>query len=60
MYSGAHAAMLRAGVGDSLLIQTFGDAPASVGTHCPEPGATYSAATDISSGSSPCSRVHDL
>lgn len=60
MFSGAHAAMLRAGITDASLIQTFGDAPASVGTHCPEPGATYSAATDIVSGSSPCSRVHAL
>ena len=60
MFSGAHDAMLRAGLGDGLLIQTFGDAPASVGTHCPEPGATYSAATDFVSGSSPCARVHAL
>ncbi len=60
MFSGAHAAMLRAGVGDGSLIQTFGDAPASVGTHCPEPGVTWSAATDIVSGSNPCARVHDL
>ncbi|MBX7098630.1 MAG: hypothetical protein K1X89_13060 [Myxococcaceae bacterium] len=60
MYSGAHAAMLRAGVGDGSLIQTFGDASASVGTHCPEPGATYSAATDIDPGGSPCARVHNL
>ncbi len=60
MFPGAHAAMIRAGVGDNLLIQTFGDAPLSVGTHCPEPGVTWSAATDIASGSSPCARVHDL
>lgn len=60
MFSAAHAAMLRAGVTDSLLIQTFGDAPASVGTHCPEPGTTDSAATDIVSGSSPCTRTRAL
>lgn len=60
MFSGAHAAMLRAGVTDASLIQTFGDAPASVGTHCPEPGVTWSAATDISSGSSPCTRTRAL
>ncbi|MEO6420116.1 MAG: hypothetical protein ABIP39_11940 [Polyangiaceae bacterium] len=60
MYSGAHAAMLAAGVSDGALIQTFGDAPASVGTHCPEPGVTYSDATDIDPGSNPCGRVHAL
>ena len=60
MFSAAHAAMLRAGVGDGLLIQTFGDAPASVGTHCPEPGTTDSAATDIVSGSAPCTRTRAL
>ncbi len=60
MYSGAHAAMLAAGVGDGSLIQTFGDAPASVGTHCPEPGVKYSDATDIDPGASPCARVHAL
>ncbi len=60
MYSGAHDAMLRAGVGDGSLIQTFGDAAASVGTHCPEPDSSYSAATDIDPGSSACSRVHEL
>ena len=60
MFSSAHAAMLRAGVSDGLLIQTFGDAPASVGTHCPEPGTTDSAATDIVSGSAPCTRTRAL
>ncbi|HEX7665348.1 MAG TPA: hypothetical protein VF407_12575 [Polyangiaceae bacterium] len=60
MYSGAHAAMEAAGVGDSQLIQTFGDAPASVGTHCPEPGVKYSDATDINPGAHACDRVHDL
>lgn len=60
MFPGAHAAMLRAGVTDASLIQTFGDAPASVGTHCPEPGVGWSAATDVSSGSNPCARVHAL
>ncbi|MBX7101182.1 MAG: hypothetical protein K1X89_25930 [Myxococcaceae bacterium] len=60
MFSGAHAAMLRAHVSDASLIQTFGDAPASVGTHCPEPGVTFSAATDITPGPSPCARVHAL
>lgn len=60
MYSGAHAAMLAAGVSDSALIQTFGDAPLSVGTHCPEPGVSYSDATDFDPGGSACSRVHAL
>lgn len=60
MYSGAHAAMLAAGVGDGSLTQTFGDASASVGTHCPEPGASYSDATDITPGSNACARVHAL
>ena len=60
MYSKAYAAIKRAGVTDSQLIQTFGDAEASVGTHCPEPGTGYSAATDVTSTSSPCSRVHKL
>lgn len=60
MFPAAHAAMLAAGVGDSQLIQTFGDAPDSVGTHCPEPGTNYSDATDVVSGPSPCARVHAL
>ncbi len=60
MYSGAHAAMEAAGVTDSSLIQTFGDAKASVGTHCPEPGVRYSDATDINPGAHACSRVHEL
>ena len=60
MYSAAHKAMNAAGVPDSLLTQTYGDAAASVGTHCPEPGHTYSLATDIQSGSNPCGRTHAL
>ena len=32
MFSAAHAAMLAAGVTDASLTQTYGDAPASVGT----------------------------
>ncbi|MBX7096891.1 MAG: hypothetical protein K1X89_04180, partial [Myxococcaceae bacterium] len=60
MYPAAHDAMLRAGVTDASLVQTFGDAAASVGTHCPEPGVRYSAATDFTQGSAPCSRVHAL
>ncbi len=60
MYPAAHAAIERAGVSDGELTQTYGDAPASVGTHCPEPGAHYSAATDVTTSSSPCSRVHRL
>ena len=60
MYSAAHSAMLRAGVPDSQLTQTYGDAPASVGTHCPEPGTSYSAATDVTPSSNPCGRVHNL
>ncbi len=60
MYPGAHGAMLAAGVSDAALIQTFGDAPASVGTHCPEPSVSYSDATDIDPGASPCGRVHAL
>ncbi|MEO8876325.1 MAG: hypothetical protein ABI461_12120 [Polyangiaceae bacterium] len=60
MYSGAHVAMEAAGVTDSSLIQTFGDAPASVGTHCPEPGERYSDATDFNPGSDACGRVHEL
>lgn len=60
MYSGAHAAMVAAGVSDSALMQTFGDAPASVGTHCPEHGVSYSDATDFYPGSNPCARVHAL
>ncbi len=60
MYPGAHAAMLAAGVPDGALIQTFGDAPASVGTHCPEPGTSYSDATDFDPGPNACARVHAL
>jgi hypothetical protein len=60
MYAGAHSAMLAAGVTDASLTQTFGDAPASVGTHCPEPGKPYSAATDIQIGSDPCGRTRKL
>jgi hypothetical protein len=60
MYSGAHAAMLAAGVPDSSLTQTYGDAPASVGTHCPEPGKTYSAATDLAQSADPCGRTRKL
>ncbi|MBK7863845.1 MAG: hypothetical protein IPJ65_35610 [Archangiaceae bacterium] len=60
MYSGAHWAMRKAGVSDSSLIQTYGDVRASVGTHCPESGTTWSAATDIASGSSPCARTRAL
>ncbi|MBK7861777.1 MAG: hypothetical protein IPJ65_24805 [Archangiaceae bacterium] len=60
MFSAAHAALVRAGISDGLLIQTFGDAAASVGTHCPEPGTTKSAATDIVSGSAPCTRTRAL
>ncbi len=60
MYSAAHSAMEAAGVHNSQLTQTFGDAPASVGTHCPEPHRHYSAATDVRVGSHPCARVHHL
>jgi hypothetical protein len=60
MYGGAHAAMLAAGVTDASLTQTYGDAPASVGTHCPEPGKTYSAATDLAQGADPCGRTRKL
>ncbi|WP_394829376.1 hypothetical protein [Pendulispora albinea] len=60
MYPAAYSAIKRAGVTDSQLTQTYGDAEASVGTHCPEPGTKYSAATDVTSTSSPCTRVHRL
>lgn len=60
MYSGAHAAMAAAGVPDGALTQTYGDAPASVGTHCPEPGHTYSAATDLAQSADPCGRTRKL
>ncbi len=60
MYSKALTAMHAAGVPDSALIQTFGDAPASVGTHCPEPNKSYSAATDIQQSSDPCGRTRRL
>ncbi|WP_394836946.1 hypothetical protein LVJ94_08565 [Pendulispora rubella] len=60
MYPAAYAAIKRAGVTDSQLTQTYGDAEASVGTHCPEPGTSYSAATDVTSTSAPCTRVHRL
>lgn len=60
MYPAAHAAMVAAGVGNGALLQTYGDAPASAGTHCPEPGTHYSAATDITTSSNPCGRVHAL
>lgn len=60
MYSGAHSAMLAAGVPDSALTQTYGDAPASVGTHCPEPGKSYSAATDLAQSADPCGRTRKL
>jgi len=60
MYSEARAALARAGVSVYDITQSYGDAPASVGTHCPERGTTYSAATDLSPGSSPCARVHAL
>lgn len=60
MYPAAHTAIEKAGVKDSDLLQTFGDAPASVGTHCPEPGQHYSAATDVTPSAHPCDRVHDL
>lgn len=60
MFPRAHAAMLRAGLTDGMLLQTFGDAEASVGTHCPEPGTDNSAATDTTVGATPCARVHAL
>ncbi len=60
MYPAARDAMQRAGVTNAALIQTFGDAEASVGTHCPEPGAGYSAATDFDEGSTPCARTRSL
>lgn len=60
MYSGARAALAAAGVPESALTQTYGDATASVGTHCPEPGKTYSAAADMQQGANPCDRVRKL
>lgn len=60
MYPGARAALAAAGVPESALTQTYGDAPASVGTHCPEPGKSYSAATDMQQGSDPCGRTRRL
>lgn len=60
MYSKARTALAAAGVSTSTLTQTYGDAPASVGTHCPEPGTAYSAATDLQSGASPCTRTRAL
>jgi hypothetical protein len=60
MFPDAAKAMAAAGVSASALIQTFGDAPASVGTHCPEPGTTYSAATDMQEGADACARTRAL
>jgi hypothetical protein len=60
MFTDARTALATAGVPESDLTQTYGDAAASVGTHCPEPGKTYSAATDIRQSSNPCGRVHEL
>ena len=60
MYSKAITAMNAAGLNSGLIMQSYGDAPASVGTHCPEPGHSYSAATDFASGSSPCTRTRAL
>ncbi|MBX3228974.1 MAG: hypothetical protein KIT84_41415 [Labilithrix sp.] len=60
MYPGARAALAAAGVPESALTQTFGDAAASVGTHCPEPGKSYSAASDLVQGPDPCGRVRKM
>ena len=60
MYSKARTALAAAGVSEAALSQTYGDAQASVGTHCPEPGTSYSAATDMAQGSDPCGRVRRL
>lgn len=60
MYSKARVALGAAGVPVSALTQTYGDATASVGTHCPEPGTAYSAATDIQQSADPCGRVRRL
>lgn len=59
MFSAARAALANAGVPTSELIQTFGDARASAGTHCPEPGTSQSAATDIAPGDG-CGRTRRL
>lgn len=60
MFPAARAALARAGVPASDLTQTFGDARASAGTHCPEPGTWFSAATDMAPGYDTCSRVRRL
>jgi MYXO-CTERM domain-containing protein len=60
MYGPALAAFKAAKVPLGEITQTVGDAPASKGTHCPEPGKKYSAATDLRQGSSPCARTHAL
>jgi hypothetical protein len=60
MFPAARKALAAAGVAESQLTQTYGDAAASVGTHCPEPGHTYSGATDMNQGASPCDRVRKL
>jgi hypothetical protein len=60
MHPKARTALKAAGVSETALTQTYGDAPASVGTHCPEPGASYSAASDMAQGADPCGRVRRL
>lgn len=60
MFPRARTALSAAGVSTDELTQTFGDATASVGTHCPEPGLAYSAATDIAASDSPCTRTRRL
>lgn len=60
VYPAAETAFEAIGIPHSEYLQTFGDAKASVGTHCPEPGTHYSAATDLTTSSHPCERVHAL
>jgi hypothetical protein len=59
-FPGARNAYHACGVTDGELYQTLGDAEASKGTHCQEPGTSTSAATDIAPTSNPCGRVHTL
>jgi hypothetical protein len=60
MHTKARAALGAAGVPESALTQTYGDAAASVGTHCPEPNAKFSAATDMQQSGDPCGRTRKL